>query len=115
MKKSIYLSLVIGFIMALSFTVLAQAQESAVVKGQAVQVGNKICPVSGEKVDANSGMGAVTYEYKGKVYNLCCQGCVSMFQQDPDKYSAIADQEVAAHKDQMKDMPMANMPMGHKM
>jgi len=53
-----------------------------------VDVGNKICPVTGAKVD-----GKTTYVYKGKRYNLCCPMCPAMFASDPEKYSAIADKE----------------------
>lgn len=63
-----------------------------------VEVGNKICPVSGEKIlapGAKSDMGeAVQYEYNGKLYNLCCPMCIKDFKKDPDKYAAIADKEV---------------------
>ena len=69
---------------------------------KAVEVGNKICPVSGEEIpvpDEKSEMGeAVKYEYKGKVYNLCCPMCVKDFKKDPEKYSKIADDEVAKEK-----------------
>jgi YHS domain-containing protein len=59
-----------------------------------VEVGNKICPVSGEKVGT---MGdAHKMEYKGKVYNLCCPMCVEEFNKDPEKYVKIAEEEVAA-------------------
>lgn len=59
-----------------------------------VEVGNSLCPVSGEKV---GGMGdVVKYEYNGKVYNLCCAMCAKDFKKDPEKYSKIAEDEVAA-------------------
>ncbi|MFN3481010.1 MAG: YHS domain-containing protein [Thermodesulfovibrionales bacterium] len=51
--------------------------------GEKVVVGNKTCPVSGEKIDEGS---AVTYEYKGKVYSFCCEGCVEEFKKDPERY-----------------------------
>lgn len=50
---------------------------------KAVIVGNKTCPVSGEKIEEGS---AVTYEYKGKVYNFCCEVCVEEFKKDPERY-----------------------------
>lgn len=50
---------------------------------KAVAVGNRICPVTGEKIDKNS---EVTYEYKGKVYSFCCRGCIVEFSKDPEKY-----------------------------
>ncbi|MBF0570217.1 MAG: YHS domain-containing protein, partial [Candidatus Omnitrophica bacterium] len=37
-----------------------------------------------------------TVEYKGKLYNLCCPGCISRFKADPEKYSKIAQDEVTA-------------------
>ena len=69
----------------------ADEQEQA---AQAVQVGNKICPVSGEKVGE---MGEIVQiEHNGKIYNLCCAMCNKDFNKDPDKYSKIADDEAAA-------------------
>lgn len=62
----------------------------------AVEVGNKICPVSGEEVGE---MGEVIkYEYNGKIYNLCCPMCEKDFAKDPEKYSKIAEDEVAANQ-----------------
>jgi YHS domain-containing protein len=59
----------------------------------AVYVGNKICPVSGRTIGV---MGpGVKEEYKGKVYTLCCGGCVSTFESDPEKYSKIAEAQTA--------------------
>lgn len=56
----------------------------------AVEAGNKVCPVSGQKVGE---MGpAVKVERTGKVYNLCCTGCVEIFEKDPEKYSKIAEE-----------------------
>ena len=58
---------------------------------KAVEVGNKICPVSGNKVDE---MGEpFKYEYNGKIYNLCCKMCVKDFKKDPEKYRKIAEEE----------------------
>jgi len=58
----------------------------------AIDVGNKICPVSGDKI---GDMGEpVKYEYKGKVYNLCCKMCLVDFKKDPQKFSQIAEEEV---------------------
>lgn len=70
---------------------------------QPVEVGNKICPVSNEKV-GQGGMEAQKVTYKGKVYNLCCAMCEKDFNKDPEKYSKIAEDEVRGsqtteHKD----------------
>ena len=69
---------------------------------QAIEVGNKICPVSNEKIPApgekNSMGEAVQYEYNGKIYNLCCPMCIKDFKKSPEKYSKIAENEVAKKK-----------------
>lgn len=59
-------------------------------KAAIVDVGNKICPVSGEKVDGKN-----FYEYNGKRYGLCCPMCADTFEAYAKKYSAIADKEAA--------------------
>ena len=69
-----------------------------------VEVGNKICPVSGDKILAPGEKGTmgdepVKYEYNGKIYNLCCPMCVKDFKKNPEKYSKIADEEVAKEKE----------------
>ncbi|MCA9399965.1 MAG: TRASH domain-containing protein, partial [Candidatus Omnitrophica bacterium] len=72
-----------------------------------VELGNKICPISGEKVGQ---MGEVVkVEYNGKIYNLCCPMCKKDFLKDPEKYSKIAEEEVKAEKGQMSD----EEEMGH--
>jgi len=52
-------------------------QEKQAIEEMMVDVGNKICPVSGNPVDS---MGeAVTYTHAGKIYHLCCAGCIDKF------------------------------------
>ena len=81
-------------------SMMQQGKES---ESKAVEVGNKICPVSGEKIPAPGEKGAmgevVKYEYNRKIYNLCCPMCVKDFKKDPEKYSKIADDEVAKEKE----------------
>ncbi|MBI1810454.1 MAG: YHS domain-containing protein [Nitrospirae bacterium] len=60
-----------------------QANTTEQVK-KAEAVGNKICPVSGEKIDEKT---KATYEYNGKIYNFCCPMCVEEFKKDPEKYN----------------------------
>ena len=83
--------------LGLSFAVIAQADEksSGAVSDQAaaVEAGNKICPVSGEKVGQMGDI--VQIEHKGKIYNLCCAMCKNDFDKNPDKYTKIAEDEVA--------------------
>lgn len=58
-----------------------------------VEVGNKICPVGGEPVGT---MGEVVkLAHNGKIYNFCCAMCLDEFNKNPDKYSKMADDEVA--------------------
>lgn len=57
-------------------------------------VGNKLCPVSGNPVDDGSMGEAVKYVYNGKIYNLCCSMCVKDFKKNPEKYSAVAEKEI---------------------
>jgi len=61
-----------------------------------VNVGNKICPVTGDKVD-----GKTTYEYQGKIYNFCCPACIDEFKKDPAKYIKKVEEEL---KSQPKDV-----------
>ena len=61
-----------------------------------VNVGNKICPVSGKEIGSD-GMAATTVEYNGKEYNLCCPGCKDQFLADPEKFSKIAEAEGVAN------------------
>ena len=69
----------------------AQAAADIAAK-KAIDVGNKICPVSRDAV-AGSKMGdqPVLYEYNGKIYHLCCPMCIKNFKNDPGKYSKIAE------------------------
>jgi YHS domain-containing protein len=63
------------------------------LSSKAVAVGNKRCPVMGAEIPEGSN---ITYEYKGRIYSFCCAGCPDVFKSDPEKYSKIADDEVAA-------------------
>ena len=71
---------------------LAAAAESAQPVVKAVNVGNKVCPVSGQKI-GSMGEG-VKHEYNGKIYNFCCGGCIDPFKKDPVKYTAVVEKEL---------------------
>jgi YHS domain-containing protein len=58
-------------------------------------VGNKLCPVTGNPVDDGSMGETVKYVYNGKIYNLCCKMCAKDFKKDPEKYSKIAEDKTA--------------------
>ena len=62
-------------------------------KSEAINVGNKICPVSGEKIEEKT---KATYEYEGKVYNFCCTSCIDEFKKDPEKYIKKIEDELRA-------------------
>jgi YHS domain-containing protein len=107
-KKLVVVSIVLVALFAIAGAVMAQeagnqttaAVTSAVVTETApavtpavatpVNVGNKFCPVTGEKVSGND-----TVEYQGKVYNLCCPMCKDTFSADPAKYMAKVEEELA--------------------
>ncbi|MBF0571133.1 MAG: YHS domain-containing protein [Candidatus Omnitrophica bacterium] len=93
MNRIIALTLGVIFLtMGMGFAQQAPSTSQAAV--QAVEVGNKHCPVSGKEVGV---MGpAFKLEYNGKVYNLCCPGCKSTFNNDPEKYSKIAEADAAS-------------------
>ncbi|MBU1912041.1 MAG: YHS domain-containing protein [Candidatus Omnitrophica bacterium] len=61
----------------------------------AIDVGNKTCPVLGEPIDEAS---KATYEYKGKVYNFCCAGCIEAFKKEPQKYIDKVNQELESRQ-----------------
>jgi YHS domain-containing protein len=66
--------------------------EADKVVPSAVNVGNTICPVSGESISEAT---KATYEYEGKIYNFCCSACIDEFKKDPQSYSKKAEDEVA--------------------
>lgn len=66
------------------------AQKDSVM---AQDVGNTICPVSGEKIYDKT---KATYEYEGKIYNFCCPMCIESFKQDPQKYIKKIDEQAKA-------------------
>src|SRR3989338_3683058 len=69
---------------------MTESEATDVFSPDAVEVGNKICPISGKVVDL---MGeGIKYEYNGKIYNFCCKMCLKDFKQDPEKYGRIAEE-----------------------
>jgi YHS domain-containing protein len=93
-KKSLVLLLALVFIPGISKLSFAAEQTNATAAVQkAEEVGNKICPVTGEKIDEKT---KATYEYKGKIYNFCCSMCIDEFKKDPEKYIKKVEQELQA-------------------
>ncbi len=87
MNTILALGLALGLVMA---PVFVNAEETA-----AVEVGNKICPVSHEKI-GTEGMESHKITYNGKMYNLCCSMCEKDFNKDPEKYTKLIDEEMKA-------------------
>ncbi len=54
------------------------------VVGDAEEVNNTLCPVSGKPI-GSMGEG-VSHTYNGKTYKLCCAGCIKSFKENPDDY-----------------------------
>mgnify|MGYP001616868691 CR=1 FL=1 len=79
--------------MQLAQTKEASIQDNPTEMKEAVDVGNKICPVSGEQVDEKM---KVTYEYEGKTYNFCCAMCIDEFKKAPEKYIQKVEGELKA-------------------
>ncbi|MEI6831344.1 MAG: YHS domain-containing protein [Candidatus Omnitrophota bacterium] len=76
------------------------AQTSVSVSAKAKNAGNKICPVMGNQIVEDA---KVTYEYKGKVYNFCCEGCIEEFKKNPDKYIKKVNEELQSQvKEEVK-------------
>lgn len=87
--KKVYIIVVALFILLLATDKITYAEETPAVNNvttevaKPVDVGNKICPVTGQEIDENT---KATCEYDGKIYNFCCQMCVDKFKGDPQKY-----------------------------
>ena len=61
------------------------------VKSEIIDVGNKICPVTGEKVDETA---RITYKYEDKIYNFCCAECIKEFKKEPETYIKKFDEKL---------------------
>lgn len=97
------LLIVLGLVLAAA--PIAQAQEDPMAEDMgaaagetmkaaevtAVEVGNTICPVTGNVIDMSK---SIKFEYNGKIYNLCCPACISSFADDPEKFAKIAEESV---------------------
>ena len=98
--------LLLAALLSVSSMAATGADTSLVLKPTVAQlkaakpVGNKLCPVSGEKVGGSMGK-PVEYAYKqaGKPDRLvffCCKDCIRDFEKEPAKYLAKLDAAAAA-------------------
>lgn len=93
LKKISLIAIVLVALFSVAGFTMAQEEESMVSEAPAVvNVGNKVCPVTGLKI---GNPGEYTVEKDGKVYNLCCPDCKEKFLAEPSKYTAIVDAELA--------------------
>ena len=79
--------------------VLAEEQDQPAATEEKVKVDNKICPISGEVIEETADKKPVQVEYKGKMYNLCCEMCVKDFNKDPEKYIKNIEEQMKAEKE----------------
>jgi len=79
MKKTMAVVLALTFVVSVLAAPAFAAQQKT--REGIVDVGNKMCPVSGDPV---SGKDFVTY--KGKRYGLCCPMCEAKFLSSPEQY-----------------------------
>ena len=89
-----------GYVFAESST---DQQNQSIAEKKTIEVGNKTCPVTGNPVNDGKMGELVKYEYKGKIYNLCCKMCLKDFKKDPEKYSKIAEEQAAKGKMMMEE------------
>lgn len=68
----------------------AQAQSEQAPGTAGANVDNKICPVTGDKINETT---KSTVKYDGKIYNLCCSACIDVFKSDPQKYIKKVEEE----------------------
>lgn len=85
---------VVSMIVVFGFNRFCLSEESTVK----IEVGNKICPISGEKIKPGK---EHKVEYNGKVYNLCCSMCDKDYKKDPQ--AAIEKLEAMKNDDTMKE------------
>ena len=81
-----WVMILLGGSMAWSAATTATSETS-----NSVNVGKKMCPVSGEEVT-----GKHFVDYNGKRYGLCCPMCANKFKRDPEKYLKKMTSQAAA-------------------
>jgi hypothetical protein len=58
---------------------------------------NTICPVSGDRIVGFVGK-PLYAQYEGKNIAVCCNECLTKFQQNPDKYGPLALKNESANE-----------------
>lgn len=83
-KHSKVMVLLFGFVLFLALTGMAQQADETVT-----------CATTGKTMKKSEAK--ATYEYNGKTYYFCCNGCKEAFVKDPEKYIQKATTEEHMH------------------
>jgi YHS domain-containing protein len=85
-KHSKVLVLLFGFVLVLALTGMAQQSDETVT-----------CATTGETMKKSEAK--ATYEYNGKMYYFCCDGCKEAFVKNPAKYiqKVMAEEHMHQH------------------
>ena len=81
--KRIMLGFFVSTVLCLGFVSWSSPVIAEETNQPTTSIGNKFCPVSGDKVSGKSFV-----EYHGKRYGLCCPMCAGKFKKNPEKYIA---------------------------
>ncbi|MEK6715474.1 MAG: YHS domain-containing protein [Candidatus Omnitrophota bacterium] len=110
LRHVLAIGLILVFTASVAFAQHTSEEAAGEEREAVVEVGNKICPVSGEKIEEKE---AYQIEHEGKIYNLCCKACMKDFKKDPDKYIKKIEEELKKRTEQEKEaMPAPEMPGG---
>jgi YHS domain-containing protein len=77
--------------------------------GEAKNVTNKVCPVSGGPVSEK-----FRTEYKGQYVYLCCEGCVKDFEKNPEAFVSKLSKEDQEAIEPNKVCPISGEPVDAK-
>jgi len=88
MKHALQLLGIAGLVVSLVGTVLAEPIGDPRTYTGPVDNRRLICMSMKNAVQAKEG---IEVQYQGKSYYLCCQGCVSQFRNDPEKFRVAED------------------------
>lgn len=78
--------------------------DAAMIESQEDFYPLETCVVTGEKLGSMGN--PVDFIYHNRLIRLCCNGCLSAFKSEPDKYLQLLD-EAAASKNERSDEPPA--------
>jgi YHS domain-containing protein len=88
----------------LALSVLVSASVAA--DGEAKNVTNKMCPVSGGPVSEK-----YRAEYKGQYVYMCCEGCLKEFEKNPEAFVAKLSKEDQEAIQPNKVCPVSGEPV----